>query len=164
MGLVISASLGIRAIETVSSDLSSARDLLNLALTWDFSDGTGNNQCDKIFHDERTLSGGFTDDLDLSGVLVGKLSSTPISFAKVKLILVVNKSATLTLAVGGAASAQFAPLFGAVADFYNILPSGASFLVAPLAGYAVTNTSADLLRVASSAGATYDIVLAGSTA
>jgi hypothetical protein len=163
MALSINVSLGIRATETAASDLSSARDLLNMALSQAFTDGTGNNQCDKIFHDERTLPGGFTEDLDLSGVLLGKLSTTPIAFAKVKLILVVNKSATLTVSVGGATT-QFVNWVGASGDIVKIAPSGFMFLVAPLAGYAVTNSSADLLTISSSGAAVYDIVIAGSTA
>jgi hypothetical protein len=163
MSLSIAASLGIRATETVASDLSSARDLLNLTFSQEFTDGTGNNQCDKIFHDQRTLPGGFTEDLDLYGSLTGKLSTAVINFAKIKLIYIKNTSATLTLTLGGSTN-PLVNWVGASGDLVKIPPGGVLFLTAPLAGFAVTAATGDILTVSSSGACTYDIVLAGSTA
>jgi hypothetical protein len=163
MALSIDLSIGLRATETVASDLSSARDLLNFPMSWAFTDGTGNNQCDKIFHDQRTLPGGFTEDIDLSGVLVGKLSTSTILFAKIKLLYVINTHASYILTLGGS-TFPFINMLAVSGDQIKIPPMGAMLMVAPLAGYAVTAGTGDILTIASSAACTYDIVIAGSTA
>jgi len=146
-----------------SLDLSSAVDLATLDASLNFTSGTGNNQTSVIYHDTRTLADGATENLDLAGVLTNPFGST-VTFTKVKVIVFKNMSATQTFSLGGAASAQFVNWVGDATDIINVPPGGCFVISAPLAGFAVTATSADLLKVANSAGAEadYKIMILGN--
>ena len=147
-----------------SNDLSITKDDLIVTPQEQFTPGTGNNQLDKLFHDMRTLADGANESLDLAGSLVDMFGTT-ITFVKIKAMLIRNLSATQTLTIGGGAT----PFINWVADptdMVKIPPNGMFLLVAPLAGFAVTGATGDILKIANSAGAAcdYQIVLAGTSA
>jgi hypothetical protein len=132
------------------------------------STGTGANQADKIFHDQRTLTASSTENLDLAGVLVDAFGTT-ITLLRVKVLLVYAAAAnTNNVLVGGAASNQFINWVGDPTDVVVVRPGGLFLTVAPDAtGFAVTPNTGDLLKVANSAGGTsvtYDIVIIGASA
>lgn len=149
-------------------DLGTVAQALLYGPSFVFSDGTGANQIKQVFADTRTLSASATEDLDLAGGLTNALG-TAITFTKIRAIAI-RAAATNTnnVLVGGAASAQFATWVGDATDVVVVRPGGLFLLIAPdTTGYAVTATSADLLKIANSAGGTsvsYDIVLLGTTA
>lgn len=160
--------LSIDAHLDAAIDLGTVAQALLYGPTYVFADGTGADQIKQVFADTRTISASSNEDLDLAGGLTNALGQS-ITFTKIRAIAIkASPSNTNNVLVGGAASAQFASWVGDATDVVVVRPGGLLVLVAPDAtGYAVTATSADLLRIANSAGSTsvsYDIVLLGTTA
>ncbi|MBF0358861.1 MAG: hypothetical protein HQL70_09655 [Magnetococcales bacterium] len=125
-----------------------------------FTNGTGANQANNAFVDQRT-----TDDtgeeLDFSGSLTNEFGET-LTATKVKALMITAAAAnTIDIEVGGAAANGLSAFFGDATDQLVIKPGGTIMLVAPNAdGYAVTAGTGDLLKVAaaSAGNVTYDIV------
>lgn len=133
-----------------------------------FTSGTGANQINLLWSDQRTLAASTGEDLDLAGSLVDAFGNT-LTFASIKMIYIFSAAANGdNLLVGGAASAAISTLFSDTSDEIIVAPGGTMLLVNPnAAGYAVTATTADLLRIEnadSGAAATYDIIIAGDSA
>lgn len=167
MALTTTISLNVKALLTGATDLAQtvSPHLINFAVSW--ASGTGANQADVVWGDERTILASGTDDLDLAGALTGALGT--VTFAKVKLIVVTaNAGNTNNVVVGGAASAQFVGPFGANTHTASAAPGGfVAFGNPSSAGWAVTGTTADLLRVANSAAGssvTYKALIVGTSA
>lgn len=133
---------------------------------FDFTDGAGANQAQKVFTDTRTLTASSTEDLDLAGGLTDAFGNV-LTLTEVKAIIIKAAAGnTNNVIVGGAASNQFVTPFGAGAHTVTVRPGGMLMLVAPDAtGYAVTAGTGDLLKIANSAGSTsvtYDILILGN--
>ena len=135
--------------------------------TWSVSAGTGANQLDLVFSDQRTLSATSSEELDLAGGLTDSFGTT-LTFARIKYLYVYSASANGGLIqVGGAATNAFVNWVANSSDILQVRPDGAFTLSAPGAtGYAVTGGAGDLLKIANtdSSEATYDIVIAGTSA
>ena len=158
---------------TVDGEVSAAIDIGTVAHdftfgpNWVMGDGTGANSITKAFTDTRTLAASASEDLDLAGSLVDALGQT-LTFTKLRAIVIrAAVGNTNNVVVGGASANALATMFGAATHTLTVRPGGAVALIAPDAtGYAVTAGTADLLKVANSAGGsavTYDIVLLGTT-
>jgi len=126
-------------------DDRTATDPINLVQTTKLANGTGNNKANQSFHDQRTLTTGASEDVDLSGSLLDAFGDS-VTFTTIKAFRIKNQSLINTLIVGGAAANALATLFGAVTERIIIRPSGLLILEAPLAGYLVTAATADLLK------------------
>ncbi len=163
--LTSNVSVTVQAIDAKTGALSNPRDVLSKSIQKSFSNGTGNNQADKIFRDQRTLADGANESLDLAGMLTDPFGAT-LTFVKVKAVIIENLSTTQTLTVGGAASNQFINWVGAATDTVKIPPGGFFAISAPLAGFGVTAGTGDLLKVLNSAGAacTYNVIVIGTSA
>jgi len=126
--------------------------------------GTGSYQANQGITATRTLTASASENLDLSGSM-GNAFNTTTAFTKVKVLMVsAAASNTNDVLVGGAASAQAGSFFGDVSDVLRVKPGGSITLTAPDAGYAITATTADLLKVANSGAGTavtYTIVVIG---
>lgn len=149
-------------------DLQTATAPYDRARTDTFAAGTGADQADRGWSDQRTLAASASEDLDLAGSLTDPAGAT-ITFARVKLILVEAAAAnTNNVVVGGAASNAFVGPFGDATDTIAVRPGGFLLLVAKDAtAYAVTAGSGDLLTVTNSAGSTsvtYNIAIIGASA
>lgn len=149
-------------------DLGSGVYPLSLAAVVDLATGTGAGQADRLFTDRRTIAASGTDDLDLAGSLVDAFGAT-LTFARVKALYVSAAAANVNnVLVGGAASAQFLTWLGSATDKVVVRPGGFLLLAATDAtAYAVTATTADLLRIANSSSGTsvtYDIAIVGCSA
>jgi len=129
------------------------------------SNGTGAGQADRIFHDQRSTAG--NDDLDLAGVLTDTFGAT-LTFAKVKGIIVAAAAGNSGNVIIGGASSTFNTWVTGTNPAVLVRPGGVFALLdgqADAAGYAVTPTSADILRITAGAGTvTYDIVIIGTSA
>ena len=149
---------------TNALDLSTPKDDFDLTLSDTLSNGTGNDQVDVVWHDQRTLAT-TSENLDLAGSLTSAFGST-VTFAKVKGICIKNMSTTTTqiVTVGGAAATQFINWVGDSSDTVKVGPDGILFLWSPMDGYAVTAGTGDLLKIATSANITYDIWIIGTSA
>jgi hypothetical protein len=133
---------------------------------YQFADGTGANQIKQVYTAQLTLAASANQDLDLAGALSNALGQS-ITFTKIRAIVVRAAEAnTNNVVVGGAPSNGFIGPFGAAAHTVAVPPGGLVALVAPnAAGWAVTASTGDLLRVANSgAGSTvtFDILLLGT--
>lgn len=163
----LSASVSVNVVAALASalDIGSANYPCNFGPSYNFTDGTGANQAQKLFSDTRTIAISGTDDLDLSGVLTDAYGNV-LSLTKVKAIIIqADPANTNDVVVGGAASNQVASIFGAVTQTIKVKPGGVFAIVAPdVNGYAVTAATADLLRIANSGAGTsvnYTIIIIG---
>jgi hypothetical protein len=163
------ASIRLAVDGTVSAaiDIGTVAHEFAFGPNWQLADGTGANAITRAFTDTRTLAASATEDIDLAGGLTDALGQV-LTFTKLRAIVVRAASTnTNNVVLGGASSNALATVFGATTHTLTIRPGGAVALIAPDAtGYAVTATTADLLRVANSAGGSavsYDIVLLGTT-
>jgi hypothetical protein len=166
-------SLSAKIAVMISAALSGAADIgavvqeiNNYGPSVTFADGSGANQANKLFTDQRVIAASGNEALDLAGVLTDALGQAT-SFTKVRAILVKASAANVNdVLVGGAASNGFATMFGDATDVLKVKPGGFVLLVAPDAnGYAVTAATGDQLKVANSGagtGVTYDILILGS--
>jgi hypothetical protein len=152
-------------------DLSSVNDQATLEYDASLADGTAADQADLIWHDQRTLNAGASEDLDLTALITVIFGGTvSISFAKVKAILIVNTSTTAghELLVGGAGAGQaFATPFNNNAGAkVGVGPDSPLLLVNKKDGWAVTAGTGDILRIQNSGAAavTYRIVIVGTSA
>lgn len=150
-------------------DLSVTPDaILTYSKAINFVTGTGANQADRVFTDQRTIAASGTDDLDLAGSLTDALGAT-ITFVRIKgLIVYAATGNTNNVIVGGAASNQFINWVGGTSHTVTVRPGGLLVLLAGDAtSYAVTAGTGDLLRIANSGAGTsvvYDVVLIGASA
>lgn len=170
MSLTSKLAVSVSANYSKTLDLTDAR--ANLAEVYQavLSSGTGVGQADILFHDQRTLGASATENLDLSGVLADAFGTT---VAAVKIKAIVFKAAatnTNNVIVGGDVTNTWFPMFGAEADSLILRPGAVFALFAgegDSAGYAVTASTADLLKVTNSAGTTgvtYDVIIIGTSA
>lgn len=170
MGMTSSMSMALSAQLNGSLDLGSQVTIpANIRQAVQLGAGTGAGKADLVFADRRVLAASASDSLDLAGSLVDTAGAT-ITFARIKgLYVSADPANTNSVIIGAAASAPWTTLLGATGTV--TLRPGSSFLVmagqADATGYAVTATTADLLKIANSAGGTsvsYDLVLIGSSA
>lgn len=133
------------------------------------TDGTAANNANRLYVTETTLAASTNVDFDLAGTLLDLFGNT-ITFVKVKFIYVelLTTTTASAIAVGGHGSAAFATWLGDASDTVKVLNGGCLFLGAPgNVGYAVTATTADILRLTNLDGsnvATYRLGIAGTSA
>lgn len=151
--------------QTSALDLGTASLPLDKVYKNVLTNGTGNNQANQVFTDQRTLTASSTEDIDLSGSLSDAFGNT-ITFTAVKAILISSLSTnTNNVLVGGASSNQFINWVADSSDIITIPPGGMFMLTAPLGGFGVTAGTGDLLKIANSGGGSsvvYDVVLIGT--
>jgi len=132
-------------------------------------DGTLANQADLIFADQRAVTTGADDDIDLAGVLTDAFGVT-ITFVELVGVLIINKPITgalnttdLTIGLGTNPFLGF--LGGTLPTIGPIKPGGAFMLFAgDAAGIGTVGAgTSDVLRISNSAGATanYQIIIIG---
>ena len=165
MPLSATLSASLQAVLTSAQDLGTASFPLTDNNSFPLTNGTGANQANQMFSDQRTLGSSGTEDLDMAGTLTNAFGAT-VTFTKIKAILVVASSANGdAIQVGPASANGLADLMGAAGDYVNVMPGGCFMVVAPDAsGYAVTASTGDLLTVTNADGAasaTYDIIVIG---
>jgi hypothetical protein len=168
MPLTSSVHVQLDALLTSALDLSTISSPLSIPQQYSLASGTGANQADKVWSDQRTLAASATENLDLAGVLTDAFGAT-LTFVKVKALLIRAATGnTNDVLVGGHASAAFVNWVSDPTDVVVVKPGGLFLLVAPnAAGYGVTATTADLLKITNSAGTTgvtYDIAILGTSA
>ncbi|MCX5658581.1 MAG: hypothetical protein NTW19_02530 [Planctomycetota bacterium] len=160
-----SIAASISAPATKATGLSTSNDPLAQACALTLTDGVADGQANQQWHARRTLAASATESLDLSGSLRDAFGDA-VAFARVKAILLRNDSATGTLTLGGGSNA-FVGWFGSAGETITLRPGGFLLIAcADAAGYAVTNASADLLRLHNNDSAnplTYELVLVGTT-
>ncbi len=131
----------------VTTELSTETDIINLDARGDnLADGQGSGKAQLHYSESITIAQSANADKDLAGDLSNKFGEV-LTFTKIKSIWIKNTSLVDRIYFGGAGAADV-PFFGAIADFLIIGFGGSILLQNPGAdGYAVTPTSADILRL-----------------
>lgn len=158
------AKMSVR--QTGSSDFGGPNFSPDIEKFIQISSGTGANQADIFWSDERTLAASATEDLDLAGVLADAFGVT-VAAAEVVAILVIADAANVNNVVLGDAT-QPIPLFGGTNPTFAVKPGGFFFVAAPAAAGLLTvgAGATDDLKVTNSAGTTgvtYQIALLART-
>ncbi len=163
----IKASLSWLFSETLN--LNNVNDNGKLEYARSLTDGVSADQADLLFHDQRSVGGGTSEDLDLTALVHTIYGSVvTYNFAKVKAILVVNLSTTAAdlLRVGGAGagSAFASPFNGSATAQVEVPADGCLLLVNKKNGWTVTAGTGDVLRIQNPGGSaiTYRIAIAGT--
>ena len=157
--------LDLDADYTSALDLSTTENHLDFTRQIALATGTGANQADKIWHDERTLTASANEALDLAGVLTDAFGAL-LTFARVKGLLVyANPANTNNVLVGGAVSNAFVNWVSDATDVVVVRPGGLFATFAPDATAFAVGTGDQLKVTNSGAGTsvTYDIVVIGSS-
>lgn len=153
---------------TLSNDLdlavAAAPTLADLNYTW--ATGTGANQADKVFSDQRTVNASANEDLDLAGVLTDALNQS-LTFAKVKAIYVKASASNANNVQVTRPASNGVPWLLAAGDGIALRPGATFIWISPDAtGVSVTAGTGDLINVANSGGGTsvvYDIIIIGTS-
>jgi len=155
---------------TGASDLATLTDVVSGTTlpSWAITSGTGANQADMIFHDQRSLAASTSEELDLAGSLVDAFDAT-LTFARIKGLVIYAASTNGGLIqVGGAASNGFINWVASATDIIQVRAGGTFSLIAPDAiAYAVTATTGDFFKINNTDGAAagiYDIYIIGASA
>ncbi len=152
-------------------DLSTVADTARLEYSRSLADGTGADQADKVWHDQRTVAASSNDDLDLTNLTSTIFGSTvTINFVKIKAILLINTSTTsgdeLRLGGAGAVGNAFAAPFNGDQDAVVYVGADSSLLLSIISvGWTVTGGTADILRINNPTGnaITYRIAIVGTS-
>jgi len=143
-------------------DLTNVQAPLSYANALAVANGTGLNQADVLFTDTRSVAAG--EDLDFSGGALTTAFGATVTIAELKVLIVCADTAnTGNIVLGGDAASI---LFLSVATTTTTLKPGACFVYTDpsAAGTTVTNSTADIIQVAPSAGTqAYSIIIMGSS-
>ena len=139
----------------------------SLAEIMSFTFGTGANKANECVLDQRELAPSATEDLDLSGTLKNAFGEL-VAFAKVKVLVIVNRSLLATMTIGNTAATQFLGPFGAATHTITLPPGGVFAVARPDAtGWACAAGSTDLLKILNDDAVntlTYDVGVIGEAA
>ena len=146
---------------TNALDLSTPNDYGTLDLKDDLANGTGTDQADEVWHDERTLAAA-SETLDLTSLAGGPWGSTK-AFASIKAIFIKNTGTTTgeDLTVGGAAANAWCAMFADSTDKAKVMPNGVLAWWSPTDAETVDGTHKNLKIDAGAASITYKIVIVG---
>lgn len=152
---------------TKTLDLNTLRDVISTTRGKNFTNGTGANQANVIWHDNRTLQDPPTADanetLDVNDGTLTDAFGDAVTVAKLKAIYVKNNSADANLLIGGATATQL-ELFADPCDILKVRPGGEFFLTSPDATGITVGNNSDLKLAHDGTGSsslTYDIILIG---
>ncbi len=140
---------------TTSPDVGSTSYSFSDSDVLNFTHGTGNNQINQVWTDVNTISASSSVSLDLYGSLVNALNTT-LNFTKIKMIEIKADSNNTNNVLVGGSSAGIAGLLvltgdAAIEDVQIVIPPGGILCIAaPLAGFTITNTTGDILKLTNS--------------
>jgi hypothetical protein len=154
-------------------DLSTVRDSLALEYAYALPTGSDAGQADRLFHDQRTIAAGASDDVTLRTGVSDAFGDT-VSFAEVRALILradADNGADLVLSIPVAAGLGSPPITEQV---LRIPPGGAVALIAPgvdgspaTGRFAVAAGTWDVLSIVNmdlTASATYDVIVLGVSA
>lgn len=167
----MATSISAKVALSIVSELLNSLDVGNVSYpvsygaNYVFTDGVGADKAKEIWTDTRTLTASASENLDFAGVLTDAFGNV-LTFTKIKAIIVKADAANVNdVVIGNHATAAFVGPFGAAAHTIAIKPGGLAAFVAPDAnGFAVTATTADMLKVlngGAGTSVTYTIIVIG---
>jgi hypothetical protein len=156
-------SVSISAEQAGTATLGSKSAVVGIQEDLRFVAGTATqNESDILYSASRTLAASATEDLDLTGTLTDAFGTT-VAAAEVMAVFIKAKSTNTNNVVIGAAGSN--PWVGALNSTGTItLKAGDWVCLGSKAGFVVTATTGDLLKVANSAAGSsvsYEIVVIG---
>ncbi len=166
MSLKTKLRAGISAVKIGSVDFG--RDTFQVEFPADtvMASGTAAGLADLVFADTRSIAASSNEELDLAGSLA--MLGETLTFVKIKAIYIKAAAANGgNIIVGGASSNAFTGPFADATDKIEIPAGGFVMLAAPVAGWAVTAGTGDLLKVEnddSGAAGSYNIAIVGTSA
>jgi len=165
-----SINIDVQAARSVTLDQGTSKALHALAEALSWPSGTAASQADEVWSDKRDVAAAANDDLELDSLTQVDADDNTVrsvSFAVIKLVYIRNISTSGRVDVGAAASNPWA---GAGFPFVDgsdkaAIPFGGGWLWYDPVGVAVSNGSADVLRIAGvTATQTYRILIIGEAA
>ncbi len=163
MSLSAKLNLLLNIVHTKTLDLDTARDAINLSRGVSLENGTGANQANSIWHDNRTLADAANETIDLHDGSLLNAFGDALVLTKLKAIYIKNNSVDACLLIGAAATVQLG-LFNVVTDVLKLQPGGELFITAPNDTGIVTTTNSKLKLAHDGTGTsnlTYDIIVVG---
>lgn len=155
----------INATLTQTLDLVTADAPLVQQPFLDLTNGTGANQANVVWSDDRSLATGTTEDIDLVGGGLTDAFGATVAPARLRTVLIVSSASNTTnLTLFG--DANSVPLLNTAATTVTLKPGGFYLYTDPsTAGTVVTAGTGDIIQVANAAGATatYRIVILGAS-
>jgi hypothetical protein len=124
---------------------------------------SGSGNVDTVYSSRQSIVNASPLDLDVRGTLTSRLDGTTVNFPLIVGILIVNNSTTAaeTLSLGVGTNPVTSWMSGTTPAVI-IGAGGFLFLTAPVAGYATTAGTADIVRIAANSGTIVtDIVIFG---
>jgi len=151
-----------------AENLSTVVDSSLLDYHHKFTDGIAADKADLVWHDQRTLAAGASEDLVLSALDSPLFANTlTIALAKIRAILLVNiaTSPGEDLEIGGAPSHEWQGPFATSGDKLVIPADSSLLLVNKKSGWPAIASVSDNLRVANSGAGniTYKIAILGTS-
>ena len=131
----------LRVVPTWVDELSTTAltDSVTALIPFTLTDGTGASQANGYYKDVITIAAGATANVDLRALPLVFMGGTgTLSLASVKVLLVVNRSATASLSVGVTVTNRWTPLS---ASSVAIGPEGVLYTTHLGAGLATTTTN-----------------------
>lgn len=138
--------------------------------TVEFTDGDGDNEAEAQYTVRGTIAPNADASIDVAGGITDVFGAT-LTFATIKELTLVNRNETAgnDLVLGGGSSPTGGALMTAIFDGdatsgLRVKAGGFIVLCAPLAGYAVTGGSADIIRIFNDGAdaVEYDLILKGT--
>ncbi|MEN6424018.1 MAG: hypothetical protein ABFE13_01545 [Phycisphaerales bacterium] len=163
MSLTAKIVLGFDAVCQAVQSLSNLADRLSINRALELTDGTGANQANVLFHDERTLADGADETLDLYGGSLLDALKNVLTMEKLKVLFLRNTSVEASLLIGGAATMPL-DLFADAADVFKQRPGGVFLTTAPDANGIALTTNKNLKLAHDGTGTSalvYEIIAIG---
>ena len=167
MELTTQLDLSLNMAESSTLDFGSPTSRVAYSKSISLATGTGLNQADLRWSDQRTLTQNTNEDIDVVGALTGALGTT-LSLAKLKMIVLYSLSTNVVNLTISRPATNGVPFLAAASDAFVLVPGGLFVFVNPsLAAVTCTAGTADLINIAAAAGAAdavYDIHIVGTSA
>jgi len=166
MAVETSLSVALRVNESITSE-NQAGPVSHIFTAFEgltLANGTGAGQADKVWSDRRTLAGAASETLDLAGSLAPLFGAGTVTFAKVKIVALYNRSAAQILTYRMGAANGWGGIVGGTTDPLVIKPGGCVLWYDPT-GTTVTAGTGDIILITNGAGSScdYDIFVVGTS-
>ena len=164
-GVTAKLEVSVSGRQTGPTELSTPLFPFDLSAALNLLPGTdATSKANTLFLDQRTLTTGATENLDMAGVLVDAFGATVANAEVVAIYLKAADANTTDLTFFGAASNAFnGPLTGTTPKL--TLGPGEFVLLTSKRGWAVTAGTGDIILCANGSGASaiYDVAIIGRT-
>jgi hypothetical protein len=168
--MALNSRISVSVLADYTSTLDFSTPIASLVPPWlrevVLASGTGVNQADKVFWDQRTVTASGTDPIDLAGTLTDPFGAV-LTFARIKFVAVYAAAANTNDVRVTRPATNAVPLLSA-AGYIPVQPGGLFVWASPAAaGVAVTAGTGDIINFDNSGAGTsvtYDVVIGGASA